>query len=104
MFYIGQKVICVDDIPTHYLLITPETNLPVKDKIYTVREMYSSVRTGEGALLLEEVRNKISPIWNKELGFSSKRFRPVQQSFDFAEQVMKQLNESFSEELLVEEK
>ena len=81
----GQKVICVNDMfsPTVRALYK---QLPVKDTIYTVREVFLGrekiVKGGDSAtvgLLLEELVNPKDPFHQgeQELGFSSERFAPL---------------------------
>lgn len=81
----GQKVICVNDAfsPTVRALYK---QLPVKDTIYTVREVFLGrekiVKGGDSAtvgLLLEELVNPKDPFHQgeQELGFSSERFAPL---------------------------
>ena len=85
---VGQKVVCVDD---HFPkpLAQYYVNLPIKDKIYTIRAVFVGRRmmhptAGSGdteiGLLLQELINGKDPR-NKhlqELGFNSERFRPLQ--------------------------
>jgi hypothetical protein len=81
----GQKVVCVNDtFPP--LIRTLYKQLPVKDRIYTVREVFLGrekiVRGGDTAtvgLLLEELKNPPDPFHQgqQELGFSSERFAPL---------------------------
>ena len=81
----GQKVICINDTfsPTIRALYK---QLPVKDNIYTVREVFLGrekiVKGGDSAtvgLLLEEITNPRDPFHQgeQELGFSSERFAPL---------------------------
>ncbi len=81
----GQKVICVNDVfsPTVRALYK---QLPAKDTIYTVREVFLGrekiVKGGDSAtvgLLLEELVNPKDPFHQgeQELGFSSERFAPL---------------------------
>jgi hypothetical protein len=81
----GQKVVCINDTfsPTIRALYK---QLPVKDNIYTVREVFLGrekiVRGGDTAtvgLLLEELKNPPDPFHQgeQELGFSSERFAPL---------------------------
>src|SRR5258706_9045306 len=81
----GQKVVCINDTfsPTIRGLYR---QLPVKDNIYTVREVFLGrekiVRGGDTAtvgLLLEELKNPRDPFHQgeQELGFSSERFAPL---------------------------
>lgn len=84
---VGQQVVCVDDqfpkpLAKYYL------NLPIKDKIYTVRAVFvgrgvmhpgRESADGEIGLLLKELINGIDPRnkYQQELGFNSERFRPL---------------------------
>ena len=81
----GQKVVCINDTfsPTIRALYK---QLPVKDNIYKVREVFLGrekiVRGGDTAtvgLLLEELKNPPDPFHQgeQELGFSSERFAPL---------------------------
>jgi hypothetical protein len=83
----GQKVICINDgFPEFVRAIYKQ--LPVKDKIYTVREVFLGrekiVKGGDTAtvgLLLEELHNPPDPFHQgqQELGFSSERFAPMEE-------------------------
>lgn len=81
----GQKVVCINDTfsPTIRALYK---QLPVKDNIYTVREVFLGrekiVKAGDSAtvgLLLQELTNPPDPFHQgqQELGFSSERFAPL---------------------------
>jgi hypothetical protein len=81
----GQRVICINDTfsPTIRALYK---QLPVKDNIYTIREVFLGrekiVKGGDTAtvgLLLEEITNPRDPFHQgeQELGFSSERFAPL---------------------------
>lgn len=78
----GSKVVCVDDrfpveIFIHY------SQLPIKDKIYTIRGMGIGISTtgemGEVVVYLSELKN---PCSNKpphpERGFAQWRFREIE--------------------------
>src|SRR5258708_3821599 len=85
---VGQRVVCVDDhFPTP--LAKYYVNLPIKDKIYTIRAVFvgrrlmhpssGAVETEIGVLLRELVNGKDPR--NKhlqELGFNNERFQPLQ--------------------------
>jgi hypothetical protein len=83
----GQKVICVNDkFPDLVRAIYKQ--LPVKDVVYTIREIFLGrekiVRAGDSAtvgLLLEELTNPKDPFHagEQELGFSSERFAPMEE-------------------------
>ena len=81
----GQKVVCINDtFPEIIRAIYKE--LPVKDNIYTIREVFLGrekiVKGGDTAtvgLLLHELKNPPDPFHQgeQELGFSSERFAPL---------------------------
>jgi hypothetical protein len=83
----GQKVICINDTFPEFVRAIYK-QLPVKDKIYTVREVFLGrekiVKGGDTAtvgLLLEELHNPPDPFHQgqQELGFSSERFAPMEE-------------------------
>ena len=78
----GQRVVCINDTFTQFVRALYK-QLPVKDKTYTIREVFLGrekiVKGGESAtvgLLLEELHNPPDPFHagQQELGFSSERF------------------------------
>src|ERR1044071_6857097 len=81
----GQKVVCINDTFSPAIRALYK-QLPVKDNIYTVREVFLGrekiVKGGDTAtvgLLLEELKNPRDPFHQgeQELGFSSERFAPL---------------------------
>jgi hypothetical protein len=95
----GEKVVCVDAIfPTPLAKLF--VSLPVKGVTYTIRAIYPGRRVlhpngldgadGETGILLEELHNPPDPrqIYHQELGFSSKRFRPLETLPDAEEHAM----------------
>lgn len=87
MFDEGEKIVCINDTfePFHRAIYR---QLPVKGKIYTVRECsLGRLKTGAAnpgmsfRLLLEELSNDLDPYMDEanaeELGFRSDRFAPV---------------------------
>lgn len=81
----GQKVVCVNDSFSDIVRAIYK-ELPVKDNIYTIREVFLGrekvVKGGDSAtvgLLLEELTNPPDPFHKgeQELGFSSERFAPL---------------------------
>lgn len=60
MFSIGQKVVCIGENWEFYEELLPRITLPIKDAVYTIRDirpsMYGSDYLG---LLLEEITNPI---------------------------------------------
>jgi hypothetical protein len=78
----GQRVVCINDTFPQFVRALYK-QLPVKDKTYTIREVFLGrekiVKGGESAtvgLLLEELHNPPDPFHagQQELGFSSERF------------------------------
>ncbi len=92
MFHVGQKVICIDNLPGVNNVIKPGTQLPRLNKIYTIREIYIT-RFSEIALILVEVVNQPDPILKRELGFRSSRFRSIDDSYKFADDILRVLEE-----------
>jgi hypothetical protein len=83
----GQKIVCINDTFSDFIKAI-YTQLPVKGKTYTVREVFLGrekvVKGGDTAtvgLLLEELRNPPDPfhVGQQELGFSSERFAPLEE-------------------------
>ena len=81
----GQKVVCINDTFSSAVRALYK-QLPVKDNIYTIREVFLGrekiVKGGDTAtvgLLLEELVNPRDPFHQgeQELGFSSERFAPL---------------------------
>ena len=88
----GQKVVCIND-KFAATIRALYRELPVKDNIYTVREVYLGrekiVKGGDTAtvgLLLEKLTNPPDPFHQgeQELGFSSERFAPLNELPDEA--------------------
>lgn len=76
---VGDKVVCIND--TFDAIRRENLNLPVKDEIYTVREVRTSTEKPLN-LLLEEVVN-IARQWKDFFGepsFDISRFRPLKES------------------------
>jgi hypothetical protein len=91
MFLKGQKVVCVDDnFSAGARLLFKQ--LPVRDVVYTVREVYvgrgnilkadSGKMEGEIGILLVELVNPPDPSLKRgllyELGFKAERFAPLE--------------------------
>lgn len=97
MFEPGEKVVCVNgDFSATVRHLYKE--LPVKDEIYTVRDVRigrAQVTTQGGAndvsylVLLQELRNPDDPYMRdgagEEMGFRSDRFAPLVEAYDEAE-------------------
>jgi hypothetical protein len=90
MFEPGEKVVCIDD-RFHPEIAFLYTALPVKGRIYTVRDCemgrakWVSAQKGwdsvEMKVLLVELSNPLDPSTTKgcpsELGFAARRFAPL---------------------------
>ncbi len=98
MFDEGEKIVCINDTfePFHRAIYR---ELPVKGKIYTVRECsLGRLKTGAAnpgmsyRLLLEEITNALDPYMDEkiaeELGFRSDRFAPVTEVEESVEEEM----------------
>lgn len=91
MFVKGQKIVCIDDVFTDAVRKLYR-RLPVKDVVYTVREVYlgrgnvlakdSGKMDGEIGILLVEIVNPGDPALQQgihgELGFKGERFAPLE--------------------------
>jgi len=91
----GTKVICVDDrFPPEILIYY--TNLPLKDRVYTVRDVEVGVglngEAGEIAVTLVELANPVSEVPpHRERGFKVERFRELEPEVEVAEEVEEEL-------------
>ena len=91
----GTKVICVDDrFPPEILIYY--TNLPLKDKVYTVRDVEVGVglngEAGEIAVTLVELANPVSEVPpHRERGFKVERFRELEPEVEGAEEVEEEM-------------
>ena len=83
----GQKVVCINDTFTPTIRALYQ-QLPVKDDIYTIREVFlgrEKIVKGEDTatvgLLLAELHNPPDPFHagKEELGFTSERFAPLEE-------------------------
>ena len=91
----GTKVICVDDrFPIEILIYY--TNLPIKDRVYTIRDVEVGVgldgEAGEIAVTLVEIANpnsKMPP--HRERGFKIERFRELEPEVEVAEEVEQEM-------------
>jgi hypothetical protein len=81
-FHIGQKVVCVDDVPL------PEGwdgDPLVRGVIYTITAIYYEYGSC-GLLLREAVRSpRALQYWNSEAGYYARRFRPLEEKSDSIE-------------------
>ena len=84
MFYVGQKVVCVDDsLPPNDMNMARELGieLPMRGSIYTVREIVTDFVPGRNHLRLNEIPNPVIEEWEDEKAaepaFSFWRFRPL---------------------------
>lgn len=92
----GTKVICVDDMfPTSILQYY--TNLPLKDKVYTIRDVEVGVgingEAGEIAVTLVEISNPVSKVPpHRERGFKVERFRELEPQVEVEEEIEEELS------------
>ena len=78
-FRIGQKVVCVDDVPrAGFDGWHPDCDIPQKGSVYTVREIGLTVY-GDPGLKLEEIRCCVRSSGNEHVDtfYFAQRFRPV---------------------------
>lgn len=86
----GTKVVCVDDrFPPEILIYY--TNLPEKNKVYTIRDVEVGVgingETGEIAVTLAEISNPVSEVPpHRERGFKVERFRELEPEVEVEEE------------------
>jgi len=91
----GTKVICVDDrFPPEIFIYY--TNLPIKDKVYTIRDVEVGVgingEAGEIAVTLAEISNPVSSTPpHRERGFKVERFRELEPEVEVAEEVEQEM-------------
>ena len=91
----GTKVICVHDrFPPEILIYY--TNLPLKDKVYTIRDVEVGIglngEAGEIAVTLVELANPVSEVPpHRERGFKVERFRELEPEVEVAEEVEEEL-------------
>jgi hypothetical protein len=91
----GTKVICVDDrFPPEILIYY--TNLPLKDKVYTIRDVEVGIglngEAGEIAVTLIELANPVSEVPpHRERGFKVERFRELEPEVEVSEEVEEEL-------------
>jgi hypothetical protein len=72
-FYIGQKVVCVDDKPTRF------GRLLTKGATYTIRTFLPRIEYFEvdDGVHLVEIHLPLHELWQTECGFFASRFRPL---------------------------
>ena len=87
----GTKVVCVDDrFPPEIFIYY--TNLPIKDKVYTIRDVEVGVglngEAGEIAVTLVEISNPVSKVPpHRERGFKVERFRELEPPVEVEEEI-----------------
>jgi hypothetical protein len=92
----GTKVICVDDrFPPEIIIYY--TNLPIKDKVYTIRDVEVGVglngEAGEIAVTLAEFANPVSETPpHRERGFKIERFRELEPAVEVEEEIEQELS------------
>ena len=91
----GSKVVCVDDrFPVEILMYY--SSLPLKDRVYTIRDMEVGVsingEEGEIAVTLNELINPTSSVHPfRERGFKAERFRELEPPKETAESMTEEL-------------
>lgn len=84
MFYVGQKVVCIDDIRHKNYLPKgcngswPSLSWPQKNYVYTIKDINRIM--GVKTLILSEISNGCyfsHGIFGPESGYAAARFRPV---------------------------
>jgi hypothetical protein len=75
MWFTGQKIVCIDDggFP---ISRANGFATPVKDVVYTIREMIYYPHQDCMGLMLQEIRNPVIPR-KGEITFRESKFRPV---------------------------
>lgn len=87
----GTKVVCVDDrFPPEIFIYY--TNLPIKDNVYTIRDVEVGVgingEAGEIAVTLVEISNPVSKVPpHRERGFKVERFRELEPEVEVEEEI-----------------
>ena len=71
MFYVGQKVVCIDDSAPDYWS-SPKSDVLKKDQIYTIMKIYP--RSTDGMILLSLAEVNPADEYN---GWRENRFRPL---------------------------
>lgn len=81
MFYVGQKVVCINQEGIASDLPFP-IEVPVKGRVYTIRDSFFHSIAGADAVRLVEIKNPIYPYDNGMLEhcFGAFRFRPIEET------------------------
>jgi len=91
MFKVGDKVVCVDDIPSDYTDKTLYSEWVMENKIYTVREFIIDPNYPDlPGVLLEEIKGYVEPIIDLEYGFLVDRFRKLEPPMEVEESIEEQ--------------
>lgn len=82
MFYVGQKVCRLRDLPVSVHIAMAERraeggNVPEPGGTYTIRAIRQSLQAGVTLLLLCELDNSHMLVSGREPGFDSRYFRPL---------------------------
>jgi hypothetical protein len=91
----GTKVVCVDDLFPASIL-NYYTNLPLKDRVYTIRDVEVGVgidgQAGEIAVTLVELINPVSEKHpHRERGFKVERFRELEPAVEVEEEIEEEM-------------
>ena len=76
-FYVGQKVVCVDDTPDKHPMRAANMAGLMAGTIYTVRAIRVHDHSGRPGLMLQEIMRPILGGDGREQPFSVQRFRPA---------------------------
>ena len=82
MFYVGQKVVCIDNTPQPNSLDFGDGERPLVGNIYTITFIFKDIATGSNVLCfhLAEIRrdNLSREMWdNEDIGYGAFRFKPL---------------------------
>jgi len=96
----GTKVVCINsDFSMHPMIVEHYQALPLKDQVYTVREVRPM--GAEGGILIEELKN--TPVFFAHFGgklepaFNPKRFAPLneiesEEATEAVEEMLKEID------------
>jgi hypothetical protein len=81
-FKVGEKVVCIDSRVNDYRFIELGLIYPIKNEIYTIRKIFTSI-SGNVTFYLEEIINvPMNTVAGFiEVGFKSSRFRKLDHQF-----------------------
>lgn len=105
MFKIGQEIVCVDDTLNPKAKKHPNLKWIKKGKHYTIRDIYESLtHPGIIAILLEEIVNSVY-VFNREIGYNSDRFKPIdmiEESVEWSESILEKIEQEIETEVCID--